>query len=286
MRPMVRVAGAATLWQPGHMNLGIRTVDRTLVVTINRPERRNAIDGPTADDLHRTFVGFDADDTLDVAVLAGANGTFCAGADLHAIAEGNGNRVAGDLSEPAPLGCTRLELNKPVIAAVEGFAVAGGLELALWCDLRVAASDATFGVYCRRFGVPLIVGGTVRLPRLVGHSRAMDMILTGRSVSGSEAGAWGLANRVCEPGEALDEAIELATSLSALPQTCLRNDRRSCNEQWGLGLGAALANETRLGLDTLRSGESLAGAGRFAAGAGRGGTPAGAAERGEAQPKR
>ncbi len=247
------------------------TVDRTLVITIERPERRNAVDRTTADELHRAFVAFDADDTLDVAVLTGADGNFSAGADLHAIGSGDGNRVSDDLDDPAPLGCTRVLLDKPVIAAVEGFAVAGGLELALWCDLRVAAADATFGVYCRRFGVPLVDGGTVRLPRLIGHSRALDMILTGREVSGFEAGEWGLANRVCEPGSALAVALELAASITAFPQHCLRNDRRSSYEQWGLGLDAALANETRLGVDTLRSGEALEGAGRFVAGAGRGG---------------
>jgi enoyl-CoA hydratase len=176
------------------------------------------------------------------------------------------------VSLPGPLGCTRLLLDKPVIAAVEGFAVAGGLELALWCDLRVAARVATFGVYCRRWGVPLVDGGTIRLPRLIGHSRALDMILTGRGVSGDEALAFGLANRLTEAGGALDLALELAASLSAFPQACLRSDRRSSYEQWGMDLTDALANEVRHGLVPIRSGETRAGASRFAAGEGRHGT--------------
>ena len=243
--------------------------DRVLVVTIDRPDRRNAVDGPTATALHEVFTAFDADGALDAAVLTGAGGTFCAGADLKAISEGSGNRIEEDVRRPGPLGCTRLQLTKPVIAAVEGHAVAGGLELALWCDLRVAATDATFGVYCRRWGVPLVDGGTVRLPRLIGQSRALDMILTGRGVSGTEAAEWGLANRVTEPGRALDAAQELAAALSAFPQTCLRTDRQSSLEQWGLPLEEALANETRLGLVPVRTGETQAGAARFAAGAGR-----------------
>lgn len=243
--------------------------DRTLVVTIDRPERRNAIDGATAAELFEVFTDVDHDDGVDVVVLTGAGGTFCSGADLHAIGEGRGNRVEEDMSLPGPLGCTRMLLGKPVIAAVEGHAVAGGLELALWCDLRVAASDATFGVYCRRWGVPLIDGGTVRLPRLIGQSRALDMILTGRGVDGSEAGEWGLANRVCEPGRALDEALALAAQLSSFPQLCLRSDRASSYEQWGLTLDDALANEIRRGMVPIRSGETRDGAARFAKGAGR-----------------
>jgi enoyl-CoA hydratase len=249
--------------------LQVDTRDRVLVVTIDRPARRNAIDGPTAAALHDTFTAFDADDALDVAVLTGAGGTFCAGADLQAIGEGNGNRVESDMTKPGPLGCTRLQLSKPVLAAVEGHAVAGGLELAVWCDLRVAAVDATFGVYCRRWGVPLVDGGTVRLPRLVGQSRALDMILTGRGVSGEEALAFGLANRVCEPGRALATALDLAASLVAFPQLCLRADRRSAHEQWGLPLDEALANEVRHGLGPIRAGETLEGARRFARGEGR-----------------
>ncbi len=243
--------------------------DRVLVVTVDRPEVRNAIDGPTATALHDEFSAFDADPDLDVAVLTGAGGTFCAGADLKAISSGTGNRVDEDVTRPGPLGCTRLLLSKPVIAAVEGHAVAGGLELALWCDLRVAAEDAVFGVYCRRWGVPLVDGGTVRLPRLIGHSRALDMILTGRPVAGDEALAFGLANRLCAPGEALAQALELADSLVAFPQTCLRTDRRSSYEQWGLGLTDALANEVTHGLVPIRAGETRAGASRFAGGAGR-----------------
>ena len=246
---------------------------RVVVATIDRPHARNAVDGPTATALFEAFSEFDADPSADVAVLTGAGETFCAGADLKAIGQGRGNRVSPDVAEPGPLGCTRMLLDKPVIAAVEGFAVAGGLELALWADLRVAARDATFGVYCRRWGVPLVDGGTVRLPRLIGQSRALDMILTGRAVSGTEAFEWGLANRSCEPGAALGQAIELADQLAGLPQVCLRTDRRSVHEQWGLDLDAALANETRLGLIPIRAGETQSGAARFAAGAGRHGHP-------------
>ena len=240
------------------------------VVTIDRPEVRNAVDGPTADALAAAFSAFDADESAKVAVLTGAGGTFCAGADLKAIADGRGNRVTEDGN--GPLGPTRMLLSKPVIAAVEGHAVAGGLELAVWCDLRVAATDATFGVYCRRWGVPLIDGGTIRLPRLIGHSHALDLILTGRGVSGDEAARMGLANRLVEPGRALEAAIELAQQLADLPQICLRSDRLSSYEQWGADLPAALANEFTHGYATLRSGEGRAGAERFAAGQGRHGT--------------
>jgi enoyl-CoA hydratase len=246
--------------------------ERTLVVTLDRPEARNAIDGSTAAALLEAFTAFDSDDAFDVAVLTGAGGSFCAGADLKAIGSGRGNRIEEDMSKPGPLGCTRLLLQKPVIAAVEGHAVAGGLELALWCDLRVAARDATFGVYCRRWGVPLVDGGTIRLPRLIGQSRANDMILTGRAVDGEEAFTWGLANRLSEPGRALDDALELAASLSAFPQTCLRTDRLSSYEQWGMSLPDALANEVRHGLVPVRSGETQSGAARFADGAGRHGS--------------
>ncbi len=245
------------------------------VVTINRPERRNAVDREAADALAAAFCAFDGDGDLSVAVLTGAGDVFCAGADLKAVAEGKANRLeppGGDDSEvSAPMGPTRLTLSKPVIAAVEGHAVAGGLELALWCDLRVAARDATFGVYCRRFGVPLIDGGTVRLPRLIGQSRALDMILTGRGVGAEEALDWGLANRIAAPGKALTEAIALARELTALPQICLRNDRASALAQWALSEQDALAAEFALGLKTLESGETLAGAARFAKGEGRGG---------------
>ena len=249
------------------------------IVTIDRPAVRNAVDGATATMLYETFLAFDADDSVSVAVLTGSGQTFCSGADLHAISAGDGNRVLevdGDeiVGGLGPMGPTRLLLAKPVIAAVEGHAVAGGLELACWCDLRVAAADAVFGVYCRRWGVPLIDGGTIRLPRLIGHSRAADMILTGRAVDGREAERIGLANRVVDPGGALDAAIALAVELAALPQRCLRSDRRSAHDQWGLDLGAALAHETTLGLATIRSGETREGAQRFRDGAGRHGDSA------------
>ena len=242
------------------------------IVTIDRPEARNAVDGPTATRLAEAFLDFDADDERRVAVLTGAGGTFCAGADLKAISNGTGNRVTPD--GDGPMGPTRLLLDKPTIAAVEGHAVAGGLELALWCDLRVAARDAVFGVFCRRWGVPLIDGGTVRLPRLIGQSHALDMILTGRGVGGEEAARMGLANRLCAPGTARTTAIKLAYDLAQLPQTCMRNDRRSVYEQEGLELDDAMRVEYDLGWATLQSGESLDGAARFAAGAGRHGTKA------------
>ncbi len=237
------------------------------VVTIDRPEVRNAVDRPTADALEAAFAAFDTDPAAAVAVLTGAGGTFCAGADLKGIGEGRGNRVTAD--GPGPMGPTRMLLSKPVIAAVEGHAVAGGLELAVWCDLRVAAADATFGVYCRRWGVPLVDGGTIRLPRLIGHSHALDLILTGRGVSGDEALRMGLANRIVEPGTALDAAVELAAAMAEFPQTCLRNDRLSSYEQWPLDLPAALAREYELGLATLESGEAIEGAQRFTKGQGR-----------------
>src|SRR5437588_934945 len=222
-------------------------------VTINRPEVRNAVDRDTAAELADAFRAFDSDESSSVAVLTGAGGTFCAGADLKGVAAGRGNRVEphGD----GPMGPTRLLLSKPVLAAVEGHAVAGGLELALWCDLRVAARDAVFGVYCRRWGVPLCDGGTVRLPRLIGQSRALDMILTGRGVSGEEAFAIGLANRLCERGEALATATQLAAALARLPQRCLRSDRLSAYEQWTLPLDEALLNETRRGREVIASRE-------------------------------
>ena len=237
------------------------------VVTIDRPEVRNAVDGPTAAELAARFREFDADDALSVAVLTGSKGTFCAGADLKAISDGRGNRLSE--KEDGPLGPTFMLLSKPVIAAVEGHAVAGGLELALWCDMRVAARDAVFGVYCRRWGVPLCDGGTVRLPRLIGHSRAMDMILTGRGVPGDEALTMGLANRISEPGHALEDAMTLAEEISRFPQRCMRSDRMSAYEQWSMPLKEALANETRHGLETIRSGETFEGASRFASGHGR-----------------
>lgn len=237
------------------------------IVTINRPAARNAVDRPTAAALSEAFRRFDADASLAVAILTGAGGFFCAGADLKAVATDRGNRVGAD--GDGPLGCTRMLLGKPVIAAVEGFAVAGGLELALWCDLRVAARDAMFGVYCRRWGVPLVDGGTIRLPRLIGMSNAMDMILTGRGVAGEEALRMGLANRIVEKGGAVAAARDLATQLAAFPQRCLRSDRMSAYEAWTLPLEGALTNEYRHGIATISSGETRDGAARFAAGAGR-----------------
>ncbi len=237
------------------------------IVTINRPHCRNAIDGPAASLLAEAFREFDHRESQKVAILHGADGTFCAGADLKAVSAGTGNRVGRD--GDGPLGCTRMLLSKPVIAAVEGFAVAGGLELALWCDLRVAAEDAVFGVYCRRWGVPLVDGGTIRLPRMLGHSHALDMILTGRGVSGDEARAMGLANRLVEKGQTLAAARELAADLCAFPQRCLRSDRLSSYQQWDMSLDDALANETALGREVIRSGETREGARRFAAGEGR-----------------
>jgi enoyl-CoA hydratase len=243
------------------------THDQIAIVTIDRPEVRNAVDGPTAEALAEAFRRFEADDDRAVAILTGANGVFCAGADLKAVSQGRGNRVTED--GDGPMGPSRMLLSKPVVAAVEGFAVAGGLELAVWCDLRVAARDAVFGVYCRRWGVPLCDGGTIRLPRLIGQSHALDMILTGRGVSGDEALRMGLANRLVEPGQALDGALELARRIASFPQLCMRSDRRSAYEQWSMTLPEALLHETRLGLDVIRSGETLAGASRFASGAGR-----------------
>jgi enoyl-CoA hydratase len=237
------------------------------VVTIDRPERRNAVDSVAAAALLEAFTDFDAADDLAVAVLTGAGGYFCAGADLKALFAGDRRPVSDD--GPGPMGPTRLRLSKPVIAAIEGPAVAGGLELALWCDLRVVAADAVLGVYCRRFGVPLVDRGTINLPRLIGHSRAMDLLLTGRGIDGVEAERIGLANRVTEPGEALNVALDLAAELAALPQRCMRNDRMSAIEQWDLDLDAATRYEAERGRDTIASGETAAGATSFAAGIGR-----------------
>lgn len=245
------------------------------VVTIDRPEARNAVDRPTADALVDACERFEADDDLAVMVLTGAGGTFCAGADLKAMTEPGGariNRVA--LDGDGPMGPTRRVLTKPVIAAVEGHAVAGGLELALWCDLRVAADDAVFGVFCRRWGVPLIDGGTVRLPRLIGQGPALDLVLTGRPVAADEAFGMGLVTRVVPSGSARAEAVALASEIAALPQVCLRSDRASLYAQWDLPLDRALTVETEHGMNVLRSADALAGADRFARGAGRHGAPA------------
>jgi enoyl-CoA hydratase len=256
--------------EPAMSTVSVETRDRIAIVTIERPERRNAVDGETAKALYEAFKAFDADEGLDVAILQGRGGTFCAGADLKAISAGGGNPVHAE-GDFGPMGVTRLALGKPVIAAVEGHAVAGGLEVACWCDLRVAAEGSAFGVFCRRFGVPLIDLGTVRLPRLIGGSRAMDLILTGRPVEAQEAFDIGLANRLAPKGGALGAALELAGQIAAFPQLCLRNDRLSAIAQWSLDWPAAQANEVRLGMETLRSGQSREGAARFAAGEGRGG---------------
>jgi enoyl-CoA hydratase len=239
----------------------------TLIVTLNRPHVRNAIDIDLAASLLITFRAFDQDDSLLVAVLTGAGGTFCAGFDLKELARGGQPELRED--GDGPLGVTRMLLHKPVIAAVEGHAVAGGLELALWCDLRVAAEDAVFGVYNRRWGVPLMDGGTIRLPRLIGQSHALDLILTGRGVSGEEAWRMGLVNRLTPHGQALTTALELAADLARFPQQCLRSDRLSVYEQWSFPLQEALRNEARHGLQTLTSGEAARGAARFAEGHGR-----------------
>ena len=241
-------------------------------VIIDRPEARNAVDGPTAAALAKAFRNFDADETASVAVLCGAGGAFCAGADLKAVGGPDGNQTTpeGD----GPMGPTRMRLTKPVIAAIAGHAVAGGLELALWCDLRVAEEDATLGVFCRRWGVPLIDGGTVRLPRLIGLSRALDMILTGRPVTAAEALQSGLVNRVVPHGQAVPAAQELAAQLAALPQTCLRSDRLSALESLSLDHETAMANEFRHGMSTLHQPGMADGVERFRSGAGRGGAPA------------
>jgi len=270
-------------------------------IVLSRPERRNAVDGPTAAALADAFRAFDADSEARVAVLFGEGGTFCAGADLKAISEGRGNQVRpvqaarseakpmegtpqaapgaarseaqpSEASWDGPMGPSRMQLTKPVIAAVAGHAVAGGLELALWCDLRVAEQNAVFGVFCRRWGVPLIDGGTVRLPRIVGQGRALDMILTGRPVGAEEALRMGLADRVVPDGQGRAAAEALAAEIARFPQGCMRADRRSALEAWSLDESAAIANELRHGQGVLRSGETLAGAARFAAGAGRHGS--------------
>jgi enoyl-CoA hydratase len=240
------------------------------VITMNRPHARNAVDHDTALALYAAFKAFDADDALSVAILTGAGGNFCAGADLKAVATGKGNptRTGGDLG---PMGPSRLQLSKPVIAAVDGYAVAGGLELALWCDLRVASPSARFGVFCRRFGVPLIDGGTVRLPRLIGASRAMDLILTGREVAPEEAHAIGLANYLTSDKTALPRALKLAEDISAFPQLCMRTDRMSALNQWSLSEEDALTAEFAGGADVLKAGSARDGAARFAAGTGRNG---------------
>ena len=249
------------------MSVHYEAEDRVAVVTVDRPEVANAVDRPTADALVDAFKNFDADDSLAVAILTGAGGTFCAGADLKAMRSGDAERVVrvqpdGD----GPVGPTRMLLSKPVIAAVEGHAVAGGLELSIWCDLRVAAEDAVFGVYCRRWGIPLMDGGTVRLARLIGHSHALDLILTGRGVSGEEARSMGLANRLVPKGRSLSAAMELAHGLAECPQAALRSDRLSSYEQWSLSLEDALMSEYRHGMSTLSAGEFVGGLESYASG--------------------
>ena len=251
-------------------SLVVQRQGKVLTVTLNRPHARNAVDSATAHALGRSFEEFERDDSLSVAVLSGANGTFCAGFDLKEVAEGR--RTTVEETGSGPMGPTWLQLTKPTIAAIEGHAVAGGMELALWCDLRVAARNATLGIFNRRFGVPLIDLGTVRLPRMIGHGRAMDLILTGRPVAAEEALQMGLVNRLTEPGGALDAALELARLLAEFPQHGLRSDRMSACEQWGLNWEQARQNELRRGLEVLKSGESGEGARRFASGAGRHGS--------------
>ncbi|USG61775.1 crotonase/enoyl-CoA hydratase family protein [Sneathiella marina] len=239
------------------------------IVKLNRPQARNAVDPDTAMELRAAFKAFDEDNTQSVAILTGANGIFCAGFDLK-VAANEGPDIGHDPDSEGPMGPTRMLLSKPVIAAVEGYAVAGGLELALWCDLRVASQTAVFGVFCRRWGVPLIDGGTVRLPRLIGQSRAMDMVLTGRPVEIEEAYEFGLANRKVAAGQALAESLKLAHEIAKFPQLCLRADRMSAHQQWNMDFPDALVNEAKGGLKPLKE-ETQAGAARFAAGKGRGG---------------
>jgi enoyl-CoA hydratase len=248
------------------MTVHVRDDGPVRIVTLDRPEVRGAVDGEHAKALVQAFEGLEADDDLSVGILTGSGGHFCAGADLKAVSSGT-MPVHSPGEGPGPMGPTRMQLSKPVIAAVEGHAVAGGLELALWCDLRVAAESAVFGVFCRRWGVPLIDGGTVRLPRIVGQGPAMDMVLTGRAVDADEALRMGLANRVVPTGQALEAAIVLAHELAALPQLCLRHDRRSLLDQWGLDEQVAMAGEWKHGMASLS--EGLGGASRFVSGEGR-----------------
>ena len=249
------------------MSVRVETAGAVTTVILDRPDVRNAVDGPTAAALAEAFRAFEADAEARVAVLWGANGTFCAGADLKARAAGRGLRLEPD--GDGPMGPSRMLLSKPVVAAVAGYAVAGGLELALWCDLRVVEEDAVLGVFCRRWGIPLLDGGTVRLPKLIGLSRALDLILTGRPVDAREAERIGLANRVVPRGQSRAAAEALATEIAAFPPRCVLSDRRSAYESGTLALEAALAREFALGLETIDSGEPQAGAGRFAAGEGR-----------------
>jgi enoyl-CoA hydratase/carnithine racemase len=250
-------------------HITVETDGPVSIITINRPAVRNAVDRLTAEELRQAFQSFEASADAKVAILTGSDGTFCAGYDLKSLSD----QDMGTLYDPegdGPMGPSRMQLSKPIIAAVEGHAVAGGLELALWCDLRVASETAIFGVYCRRWGVPLVDGGTVRLPRLVGQGRALDMILTGRAVSADEAFDWGLANRVVPEGDALNASLALAQDIARYPELCMRTDRLSTFQQWDYVLSDALKNEGRKGLAPLVQ-EAKSGAGRFASGKGRGG---------------
>lgn len=255
------------------MSILFETKENICTIIINRPEVKNAIDGPTAKELADAFRQFERDESLSVAVLWGRGGSFCAGADLKAIAEPQKQRLNQIASDgDGPMGPSRMMLQKPVIAAISGYAVAGGLELALWCDLRVLEETGVMGVFCRRFGVPLIDGGTIRLPRLIGMSNAMDLILTGRPVEAAEAKTMGLVNRVVPSGKARSAAEALAKQIAEFPQTCMRGDRRSAYEQWDLGFEKAIQNEFKHGMSTIESGESFKGASQFAKGKGRHGT--------------
>ena len=274
VRCAVQTAGPAPATIAMTPTVTTRADGPVLTITLQRPAQRNAVDGPTALALRQAFEAFEGDDALRVAVLTGEGGHFCAGADLKAVADpALRHHVSADGSGPGPMGPTRMDFGKPVIAAVEGYAVAGGLELALMCDLRVAARSAVFGVFCRRWGVPLIDGGTVRLPRVVGMGRALDLILTGRAVAADEALAMGLVNRVVDDGQALAAAQQLAQQIAAFPQQCLRADRASAFAQWDLPLAQALQHEGAGGHAVVQA-EGAAGAARFAAGAGRHGKPA------------
>lgn len=248
-------------------NITVQKETHITTILLNRPEVKNAVDGETAQELADAFRAFDQDEDSYVAILGGLGGTFCAGADLKAVAAGKANRTEPD--GDGPMGPSRMLLSKPVIAAISGYAVAGGMELALWCDLRVMETTAVMGIFCRRWGVPLVDGGTIRLPRLIGMSRAMDLILTGRPVKAEEAFQIGLANRVVGEGKALTTAKTLATQLCAFPQLCMRNDRLSVYEQWNLPLDQALSNEFEKGMKTINSKETEIGAKRFASGKGR-----------------
>ncbi len=250
-------------------NIIVEKKGRVTIILINRPAVKNAVDGETAKELAEAFRNFEQDANAYVAVLGGSEGSFCAGADLKAVAGQSGEMNSLNINGDGPMGPSRMNLSKPVIAAVNGHAVAGGLELACWCDLRVVEQSAVMGVFCRRWGVPLIDGGTIRLTRLIGMSRAMDLILTGRPVLAEEALQMGLANRLVPNGKALEAALELAESLTKLPQTCMRNDRKSAYEQWNLSMTDALKNEFELGIEVIASNETLTGATRFASGKGR-----------------